>query len=296
VEADSCYYVQRAVRIIGKRRIDLELDPPPDIAVENDSLSKFPIYAALGVVMLSAGTARRLFPDRDAIGERIGLPVLRDNKAAREDMTVVGVVSDVKFNGLDEQADDAVYRPFAQQPWPSGFLVVRTSGDADRLAAQLAREIAAVDPAIAVSDAQSLHAVLVTVTTEPRLRSVVLVAFAMLAVTIAAVGLHGVVAYSVSERRSELGVRMALGADAGRLIGMVLREGLVLAAAGGAVGLLGAVAATRLLSGLLFGVAPSDALSFASAALGVMAAGVVASWLPARRASRTEPATVLRHV
>jgi putative ABC transport system permease protein len=188
-----------------------------------------------------------------------------------------------------------VYRPFAQQPWPSAFLVVRTGGDADRLAAQLPREIAVVDRAIAVSEAQSLHAVLATVTTEPRLRSIVLVAFAVLAVTIAAVGLHGVVAYSVSERRSELGVRMALGADGGRLLVMVLREGLMLAATGGAVGLFGAVAATRLLSGLLFGVAPTDAFSFAVAALGIMAAGVVASWLPARRASRTEPATVLRN-
>jgi len=249
---------------------------------------------AASVVILSASTARRLFPGRDAVGQRIGLPVVRDDKAAREDMTIVGIVGDVKFNGLDQQADDAVYRPFAQQPWPSAFLVARTSGDPDALAAQLRAEIATVDRSIAVSDLSSMDAVLSTVTAGPRLRSLVLAAFAAFAILIAAVGLHGVVAYSVSQRGPEMGVRMALGADARRIRLMVLGEGARLAVAGGALGMIGALGAARALSGLLYGVSTADWVSFAAATLGMMTAALAASYLPASRASRTDPAEVLR--
>jgi putative ABC transport system permease protein len=246
------------------------------------------------VVILSASTARRLFPDRDPVGERIGLPVARDGTNTTEEMTVVGVTADVKFNGLDQQADDVVYRPFAQQPWLSAFVVARTGGDADALAARLARDVAAVDPAIAVSDARSMDAVLAAVTVEPRLRSLALAGVSLLALLVAGVGLHGVIAYSVSQRRAELGVRMALGADGPRIRRMVVAEGLALAVAGVAIGVLGAFGAARLLAGFLYGVAATDAASFAIAAAGALIAGVAASYVPARRASLTDPAVVLR--
>jgi putative ABC transport system permease protein len=246
------------------------------------------------VVILGAGTARRLFPDQDAIGQRIGLPTARNGKNTSVDMTIVGVVADVKFSGLDQPADDVVYRPFVQQPWLSAFVVVRTTGDPALAASQLAREVALVDPAVAVSDVQSMDSVLSSVTAQPRLRGLVLASIAVMALVIAAVGLHGVVAYSVSQRRAELGVRMALGADAPRIRRMVVREGLILVAAGAGLGLLGAIAATRALSTLLYGVAASDPVSYILATAAAFAAGLAGSYLPARRASRTDAAVVLR--
>jgi putative ABC transport system permease protein len=246
------------------------------------------------VVMMSAGTARRLFGDQDPVGRTIGLPVLRDGKAARETMTVVGITADVKYGGLDRAADDVVYRPFAQQAWRSVFLVARTSGDPAALASRLRREIAAVDRAITVADVTTLEAVLSDATARPRFRALVLGAFAGLAILIATVGLYGVVAYTVSQRAAEIGVRMALGADGRRIRRMVLREGMVLALAGGALGLVGAHALTRLLATLLFGIAPTDPVSYALAAAGVIAAGLVASCVPAARAARADPLVVLR--
>jgi ABC-type antimicrobial peptide transport system permease subunit len=151
-----------------------------------------------------------------------------------------------------------------------------------------------VDPAIAVSDARSMDAVLAAVTGEPRLRSLALAGVSLLALLVAGVGLHGVIAYSVSQRRAELGVRMALGADGPRIRRMVVAEGLALAVAGVAIGVLGAFGAARLLAGFLYGVAATDAASFAIAAAGALIAGVAASYVPARRASLTDPAVVLR--
>ena len=165
---------------------------------------------ALDVAILGASTARRLFGDRDPVGERIELPILRDGQQLSRPMTVVGVVADVKLNGLDQPADDVVYRPFAQQAWVSAFLVARTSGDADVLAAQLARVVAEEDPQVAVSDARSLDAVLASATALPRLRTIALGGLSLLALVFAGVGLAGVIAFTVAQRRQELGVRLAL--------------------------------------------------------------------------------------
>jgi putative ABC transport system permease protein len=246
------------------------------------------------VVILGASTARRLFGDRDPLGDRIELPILRDGQQVSRWMTVVGVVADVKLNGLDQPADDVVYRPFAQQAWVSAFLVVRTSGDADMLAAQLARAVAEEDPQVAVSDARSLDAVLASATALPRLRTIALGGLSVLALVFAAVGLAGVIAFTVAQRRQELGVRMALGADASRIVRMVLTESLGLTTIGLLLGLAGAFAVTRLLSGLLYGVSPNDPGSFGVAAAACLAASLVGSYGPARRAARTDLAVVLR--
>lgn len=246
------------------------------------------------VVMMSADTARQVFGDQDPLGRTIGLPVLKNGRTGREEMTVVGITGNVKYSGLDQLADAVVYRPFAQQPWRSVFLVARTPGDPATLALQLQREIAAVDRAITVAEETTLDAVLSDVTSQPRFRTVLLAAFASMAIVIAAVGLYGVIAYSVSQRTREIGVRMALGADSRRIRIMVLREGLILASLGGVVGLAGAYGATRLLTNLLYGTAPTDPASFAIAAAGVIAVGLVASYLPAGRAASADPLVVLR--
>jgi putative ABC transport system permease protein len=246
------------------------------------------------VVIMSAGTARLLFPDQDALGRTIPLPVLRNGKTAREEMTVVGIVADVKYNGLDQAADAVVYRPFAQQPHRAPFLVVRTSGDPASLVSQLQSEIGAVDRGITMADARTMNDVLSQVTLQPRFRTLLLAAFASLAIVIAAVGVYALVGYSVSQRSAEIGVRLALGAQSRQIRTMVLREGLVLALVGGAIGLGGAYALSRLLTTLLYGITPADPASFVLATAGVLIAGLIASYLPAVRAARTDPVVAIR--
>ncbi|MBL8142845.1 MAG: ABC transporter permease [Acidobacteria bacterium] len=252
------------------------------------------VRQAAPVVVLAADTARRLFGDEDPIGRTIGLPVLRDGRSGSEAMTVVGITSNVKYSGLDRAADDVVYRPFAQQPWRSIFLVVRTSTDAGVLAARLSAEVAAVDDAITIGEVATMDDVLSKVTAQPRLRSRLVGAFATMAVIITAVGVFGVIAYSVSQRRNELGVRMALGADARRIRRMVLREGLVLGLVGSALGLGLAWGVTRLMADLLFATAPTDPMSFAVAAGGGLLVALAASYWPAAYAASIDPQRVLR--
>ncbi|HWI19876.1 MAG TPA: ABC transporter permease [Vicinamibacterales bacterium] len=246
------------------------------------------------VVIMSAGTARLMFPEQDALGRTIPLPVLRNGKTAREEMTVVGIVADVKYNGLDQVADAVVYRPFAQQPHRAPFLVVRTSGDPAGLVSQLQSEIGAVDRGITMADARTMNDVLSQVTLQPRLRTLLLAFFASLAIVIAAVGVYAVIGYSVSQRTAEIGVRLALGAQSRQIRTMVMREGLILALVGGMIGLGGAYALSRLLTTLLYGIAPADPASFALGIAIVLIAGLTASCIPAVRAARTDPVVAIR--
>ncbi len=246
------------------------------------------------VVIMSAGTARLMFPEQDALGRTIPLPVLRNGKTAREEMTVVGIVADVKYSGLDQAADAVVYRPFAQQPHRAPFLVVRTSGDPAGLVSQLQSEIGAVDRGITMADARTMNDVLSQVTLQPRLRTLLLAIFASLAFVIASVGVYAVIGYSVSQRTAEIGVRLALGAQSRQIRTMVMREGLILALVGGTIGLGGAYALSRLLTTLLYGIAPADPASFALGTAIVLIAGLTASCIPAVRAARTDPVVAIR--
>jgi putative ABC transport system permease protein len=246
------------------------------------------------VVVMSLDAARHLFGNSDPIGQTVRLPSMRNGRNEAADMTVIGITANVKYSGLDKAADDLVYRPFAQQAWRSVFLVVRTTGDPDALASQLPREIAAVDRDIVVSDAMSMDDVLADVTAQPRFRTMLLVGFASIAVLIAAVGLYGLIAYSVSQRTREIGVRMALGAATWNIKRMVLREGTLLVTAGVVAGMTLAWVLSRLLGNLLYGIAATDPLSFLFAATVAVLAGLSASLIPAWRAARTNPVVVLR--
>jgi len=246
------------------------------------------------VMILTRSTARQLLGDLDPIGRTLSLPILTPNGMASGAVTVVGVVDDVKYSGLETPANAVIYRPFAQQPWPSMFIVARTAQAIESFETTLGREIAAVDPDIGIQFVDTLASMMSTATAQPRFRAVVLVAVAALSLVLAAVGLYGVVAYTVAQRTSEIGIRMALGAATGDVVRLVLREGMGLAAVGLVLGLAAARVLARLVGGLLFGIQPTDAVSFAAAAGVLLAIAMLASYLPARRASRVDPLIALR--
>ena len=243
---------------------------------------------------MSEDTARRFFGSDDPLGRTMSLPLLRDGRTTSAEMTLVGVVANIRYAGLGAPPDDTVFRPFAQQPWVAPFLVVRTIGDPAAFTATLRRGIAAADRGIVVSSVTPLDQLVTDAAAEPHFRTVLLASLAGLALGIAAVGLYGVVAYAVSQRTKEFGLRMALGATSHDVLGMVLGDGMIVAIAGVGLGLASAFALARLLTGLLYGIAPTDPVSFLSASIGLLLLTLVASYIPARRAARVEPIRALR--
>jgi putative ABC transport system permease protein len=246
------------------------------------------------VMIMTVDTARRFFGAGDPIGRTMTLPVLRNGAPGSEEVTLVGVISNVKYSGLQAAPDDAVYRPLRQQAWPLLYVVARTTIDPGALASTLRSEIAAIDPAVAVSSVATLDAIVATEAAQPRFRSALVALLAACALGIASVGLYGVVAHSIAQRTKEFGVRMAVGAGRTELLLMVFREASRLVAAGLVVGIVGALATTGILRDLLYGIAPTDSVSFAAAAVLLVLVAAAATYIPARRASRLDPAVALR--
>jgi ABC-type antimicrobial peptide transport system permease subunit len=173
-------------------------------------------------------------------------------------------------------------------------LVVRSAIDPAAVASAVRREVRALAPDVAVAQVATMEAVVASATARPRFYLVLFGGFAAIALTLAAVGIYGVMSYSVSRRTREIGVRMALGAQRGQVLWMVVGQGAALAAAGAVVGLTGALLLSRVMAGLLFGVAPTDAVTLGVVTVVLCAVAVVASWIPARRAARIDPMIALR--
>jgi putative ABC transport system permease protein len=245
------------------------------------------------VIIVSATTARHLFGDDDPIGQTFTVPKFQYLRTTGKEATVVGIVSDVKYSGIDRTAGDQVYWPMAQAPWLSTFVTIRTAGDMN-VASELRRVAASVDPTVAVSSIKPLDDIIATATAPARFRTTLIGAFALIGLAIASIGLYGVVAYSVSQRTAEIGVRVALGAGTRDVVSLVLREGLAIAALGIAVGLPTAYVTTRMFAALLFGVKPTDPFTYAASAVGLIAVALAASYAPARRAASVDPIVALR--
>jgi putative ABC transport system permease protein len=252
------------------------------------------------VVIVSDAMARRYWPGQNAIGKRItfnsGIP-----RGAQQEVggpgsrEVVGVVGDVKHLGLEEALTPFFYTPHTQQPsYHTMTLVVRAAGDPAALASAVRGALAQMDRNVPLSDVRTLDTVLGRVSAAPRLRTLLVGGFAVLAVVLALVGVYGVVGYLVSQRTREIGVRLALGARRADVLGLLVRQGMGPVLAGVAVGLAVAVVASRLLTGMLFGVAPTDVGTYAGAAALLAAAALVATIVPARRATRIDPVAALR--
>jgi putative ABC transport system permease protein len=210
-------------------------------------------------------------------------------------LTVVGIVGDARYHGLDRRVFPTVYAPHAQTPFRGMMLAVRTAANPLALVPALREQVAALDRNLPVAKIQTLEQIVAQSVTQPRFNLLLLGAFAALALALAAVGIYGVISYSVTRRTRELGVRMALGAQANDVLRVIVGQGLKLALAGVLLGLGGAFSLTRLMKTLLFNVSATDPLTFVSLALLLTAIALLACWAPARRATKVDPLAVLRH-
>jgi putative ABC transport system permease protein len=248
-------------------------------------------------IIVSEGLARTLWPGANPIGRP--LRVFRQLSGRADygtpvDAEVVGVAADVKGRDLTQPPLDAVYLPQPVNPWRNAYVLLRADGDPASLVPALRRAVAAVDADLPLASAMTLSRQLADVRSQRRLFLAMVTLFAGSALLLGALGVGGVVAFGVSQRRRELGVRAALGASPARLQRLVLREGLLLAAGGVALGLAGALAASRVLASLVFGVGPRDAATLVSVGALLALVTVAATWLPARRAARADPLGALR--
>jgi putative ABC transport system permease protein len=247
------------------------------------------------VAMINETLGKLYFGGRDPIGGRI-----RMSSKAAQWMTVVGIVRDVRHNGVDEIIKEKFYVPHAQFHVVSGnsaggmALVVKTNGDPMRVAAPIRAIVREMDSSLPLANVRTMNDVVATAIATPRFTGWLLVLFAVLALTLSAVGIYGVLAFLVSQRTHEIGIRLAIGADSSRVLRMILGRGLGLALIGVATGLLASYFLTGLIAAQLHGVAPRDLTTFVGVPVLLSFVALVASYIPARRAMRVDPLTALR--
>jgi predicted permease len=239
-------------------------------------------------MLINEAAARRFFGRDDPIGARV-------DPWKWKGLNIVGVVADVKNDGLADETGPEFYLPLSLAGGTWLDLVVRTRQDPKPVIAALRAELLAADPNLAPESIKTMREIVAGDTAQPRFRATLLGAFAGLAAVLAAVGIFGVISYSVTQRTREFGVRMALGAERTDVLGMVVRQGVVCAGAGVALGLGAALAAVRVLRSMLFGVTVHDPATFAGVAALVLAIAALAAWIPARRATRVDPMVALRY-
>jgi macrolide transport system ATP-binding/permease protein len=249
---------------------------------DNDRLGSAP------VIIINQTMAKQFYPDEQALGRRL---YIFGRPEARE---IVGIAKTIKYNGVGEPETAHMYVPLEQSYQPQVIVQARTNGDPDAVLGTVRRELQALEPTMPLQNVNNYRNILRTSLWAPRFGSSLLAVFGVLALVLASVGLYGVMAYGVSQRTREIGIRMALGASERDVRGMVVRQGLMLAAGGVVIGLLAAFGLARFVTSLLFGVTGADPLTFGGVALMLLAVALVATYLPARKASRVDPVDALR--
>ena len=248
------------------------------------------------VVIINQTFADRLFPNEDPIGKRIAWTgdILRFTPISTDWRTIVGVVANTQDGGLDAEPRAAVFSPFAQELAMGGGLVIRADSNVASLITATTRIVRRVAPSAPIENVMTVKQIKDQSVAPRRLNAALISSFGVLALIIAAVGIAGVLAFSVSARTNEIGIRMSLGADRARVQRMILREGGVLLATGLALGVLGSFFTARTIRGLLFGVTPNDPVTLVGVAVMMAAIGIAACWIPAMRAARIDPAIAMR--
>ncbi|MEW6209479.1 MAG: ABC transporter permease [Acidobacteriota bacterium] len=244
---------------------------------------------ATPVAIINETMARRFWPDENPVGKRLAL--VRE----KETVEIVGVVGDVKRFGLSEQPEMEIYWPYMQKPRWASYFVFRASGDPSSIASGARSAVLSAGPDVVVTNVSTMDQLISSSLRRPRFNMLLIAMFAITALLLAVTGIYGVVSYSVARRTREIGIRLALGADGRDILRLVMGQGLVLTLAGLGAGIAAAMALTRFLSNLIYGVSETDAMTFAliSASLGAVA--LIACYIPARRAMRVDPVAALRH-
>lgn len=254
------------------------------------TFSEYDTQDASRVAIVSQTLAQRYFPNGDAIGKRINV-----NTGPESYREIVGIVGDVKQNGLTKDTRPHTYEPFAQAPNQFMTLIVRSSTDPASLVPAIRGKVLALDSELPLQRTITLDRMIANSIRQQRFTSIVLSVFAGVALLLAAAGLYGVISYSVAQRTHELGIRVALGAQVKDVMQLVLRQGMTYVVAGEMAGIIGAFALTWLLSGLLFGVTPTDAATFIGVTAGLTFVALLACYIPARRATKVDPLVALRY-
>jgi putative ABC transport system permease protein len=241
--------------------------------------------------IISESAAKRIFADQDPIGHTI-TRVSRPGEEAR----IIGVVGNSKYRLIEMGPDTDIYVSHLQaDPWPGNYVVMKSRLPTESVISLARAEVRKLDPLVPLYGTTTMHEVVSNATARTRFSSVLLAIFAGLALVVAGVGVYGLLTYSVSQYTREIGIRIALGADRSHISRIVVRDGLVLCLVGLVIGLAGAYGATRLLTGLLYQVTPTDPATFLAVAGLLVGTAVLACWLPARRATRVDPIVALRH-
>ncbi|MGH9838933.1 MAG: ABC transporter permease [Blastocatellia bacterium] len=247
---------------------------------------------AAQVVVINRTLARTLFPNESAVGKRLQVVNSEQSNEWRE---IVGVAGEVRYSGLDDPSEAAIYTPFAQTPFLWANLMIRTSGPPQSLIQSVRSAVKSVEPGLEPGSFRAMEELVSDSVSQPRFYTTLLGAFALLALALAAIGIYGVTAYAVAQRTHEIGVRLALGAQAADVLRMVLRQGMMLVLPGLGLGLAGALATTRLLVNQLFGVTATDPATFVGVSFLLTVVALLACYLPARKATKVDPMIALRH-
>ena len=259
----------------GRNFDDADTEDKPDVIIVNEIM------------------ARKYFPDGDAVGKRLqtgevspGVPYA----------TIIGVVGDVKYTGLDQEKAVTLYAPYKQNLWwRSMYVIVRTSGNPTTLASAVRQEVWNLDKDLPVSNMKVMNDLMYESVSQPRFRTTLLGLFGMIGLIMAAVGIYGVVSYMVTQRTSEIGIRMALGAQRWDVLKLVLGHGLTLALIGVGVGIVACFALTSVMTSLLYDVSPTDPVTFVGISVLLTVVAVLACYIPARRATKVDPMISLRY-
>ncbi len=251
------------------------------------------------VLVINEELARRYFPGQNPVGKEIMLGVSYNEQLTPADTMglhgeIVGIVADVKQRGLSAELFPMVYVPYDVLPGTQNSVVVRTNGSTSAVESAIRTQVKQVDPRLPVVGLSTMAQVVAESVAQPRFYMTMLAAFAGIALLLAALGIYGVISYTVAQRSRELGIRIALGASKQRVLGLVLGEGLTLTLVGVGLGLAAAFGLTRLISSMLFGVAAVDVVTFGSVAATLVGVALLASWLPARRAAAVDPLIAMR--
>jgi putative ABC transport system permease protein len=244
---------------------------------------------ATPVVIIDQLTAQHYFPTSDPIGQTL------QNSRDMIPMQIVGVVADAKFTTLNAPNVEEMYMPHRQSPWSSMTLVIRSASNPQPLVTAVRQKIAELDPDLAVAGIQTMDEIVSASVAQPRLLTALVGAFAGFALLLAAIGIYGVMAYSVSQRVHEMGIRMALGASPHDIFALIVGHGMRLVLTGVALGFVASFGLTRLLATLLFGTSATDPVTFAGIATVLIAVALLASYIPARRATRVDPLVALHY-